>query len=89
MANLATIGTVWKTAYGGWLVQYSAPWLMDGEDMAYDAASSLAKAKVCLRRYATDGGYSTPFRWEQVSERMYRLYAQAPEEEDNQGKDLG
>jgi hypothetical protein len=79
--ELATIGTVSKTAYGAWLVTYSAKWIEEGEDIAYDAASSLVKAKACLRRFATDGGYLGPFRWERFDRDLYRLYAKAPEED--------
>jgi hypothetical protein len=79
-AELATIGQVWKTAYGAWLVEYSAPYIEEGEDILYDAASSLAKAKACLLRFAEDGDYTAPFRWEKVNSQMYRLFAKAPEE---------
>jgi hypothetical protein len=82
--KLATIGTVVKTAYGAWLVAYSAPWIEEGEDIGYDAASSLAKAKACLRRYAEDGGYSAPFRWEQEGDHLYRLYAKPSPEDDEE-----
>jgi hypothetical protein len=75
--ELATIGTVSKTAYGAWLVTYSAKWVEEGEDVLYDAAASLAKAKMCLRHFATDGGYTAPFRWEHIDRDLYRLYAKA------------
>jgi hypothetical protein len=73
-------GSVSKSRYGAWLVAFSAPMIIDGEDVEFEAASSLAKAKQALRTMAENSGFCAPWHWyKHPAYELYFLEGKLPE----------